>query len=528
MKILSLLKNNVYVSVLAFLFFSMLTLALHYKSITTHTSDFDFGAEYGNIAASVAQGNGFANVFTDNSGPTAWHPPFNVYLMALVFSIFGIKSIASMWALLIFRNIIYAFAGYFLLKTAEKAGYARHKLLIIGTYLLLIAINFKLLMGRFDDVYSITFLCAFMVYAFLMMIRHKSVKSLYYLFGLAVLLPLTTPTMSLAFVILSVGYFVVLSLRLLQGREKALYGKNQLVAVEGRENFFSLIFKDVRLRAIVISGVIFVVALSGWSYRNYQVFGKFIPIKSNMWAEFYFANVLDDDGILSKAFFRKHHPIRGSDLFDQYLSDGEMSFIETCKEYSKRKLAEDPGDYLKRIGNRAFSALVFTDHIDDTQAAKTSLFTPEELAKLDEAQLLILNQWTSYAMDKPEFEQAIQGMRLQNEEAAINDWAKTKRSLYKRKYNLFHGGTGLFMALIPFLCLLTCLFIPRIRNSALFILTAVIYFADILPYLLVSHFFRYQLQLTALQAILMFLVGCVLLDALAPVFKRKKKVLQET
>ena len=61
-----------------------------------------FAWEYGDTAAALATGQGFSNPFDGvESGPTAWMPPAYVFLIAGVFSTFGVKSVASMWVMLV-------------------------------------------------------------------------------------------------------------------------------------------------------------------------------------------------------------------------------------------------------------------------------------------------------------------------------------------------------------------------------------------------------------------------------------------
>lgn len=57
--------------------------------------DWNFAGELGAIAKALAEGQGWANPFDVESGPTAWHPPGWTGLMALVFSVFGIRTPAS-------------------------------------------------------------------------------------------------------------------------------------------------------------------------------------------------------------------------------------------------------------------------------------------------------------------------------------------------------------------------------------------------------------------------------------------------
>ena len=507
--------NEYVLTAIIFIIFSLTSISIRPSSLNADEAAFDFGAEYGNIAASVAKGEGFANVFTDESGPTAWHPPLNVYLMALVFVLFGVKSYASMWILFLIRNAAFAFTAFYLLKISDKSGFGRYRLLVVIFFVLLILLNKNPLLYRVDDVYLITFISSILVYAMVSFVQKPSRKSFILLYILAFILPLTIPSMALAFVVLLFAYFMILSFQIFRNTKE-------------RGKVVPTIFRHPSLRAIVISGFIFIAAVSVWSYRNYLVFDTFIPIKSNLWAEFYFANVLDDDGILSTEFYRKHHPSKGNYALDEYLSQGEVQFVAESKNVARQHVKQAPSIYLKKVGNRIFNALVHTDHISDTKPASLSLFSEEELLKLQEAQLLILEQWTSLKLSRKEFIEQIKPLHLKNEQAAIDDWAKQKKAYMNRKYSIIHLTLGAMVALVPFICFVIGLFIKNIRKNIVFIVTSVIYFVHLLPYLLVSHQFRYQYAMVALQAIFMFLVAYVVITAIYPLpEKPKRRVLQE-
>jgi len=216
MKIKSTIKNDFTVTLLIFLLITLVSILTNLSVLNPAKVSTDFGAEYGNIAASVARGEGFANVFTDDSGPTAWHPPLNVYLIASIFMLFGIKSFASMWVLYLIRNIAYAFIAFFLLKIVDQSRFKQYRWLCVAIYLFLLFFNYNELLRGVDDVYLITFLSTVLVYSVVKLIKSPSKKDFIYLYILAFVLPLTTPSMALAFVALLFGYFVITCFRMVR------------------------------------------------------------------------------------------------------------------------------------------------------------------------------------------------------------------------------------------------------------------------------------------------------------------------
>lgn len=69
-----------------------------------------FQNETGNIAYSLASGKGFASVFRGDTGPTAWLAPVYPLLAAAIFRIFGVFTPASFFAV-VFMNSIFSAAA---------------------------------------------------------------------------------------------------------------------------------------------------------------------------------------------------------------------------------------------------------------------------------------------------------------------------------------------------------------------------------------------------------------------------------
>jgi hypothetical protein len=68
-----------------------------------------FAQETGNIAYSLASGKGFSNPFRRETGPTAWLTPVYPLLVAATFKIFGIFTVPSFF-FLVFLNILFSTA----------------------------------------------------------------------------------------------------------------------------------------------------------------------------------------------------------------------------------------------------------------------------------------------------------------------------------------------------------------------------------------------------------------------------------
>src|SRR5579863_2963717 len=77
----------------------------HQYRVRPGNDNFEFGWEMGRVARSIALGQGFANPYDGNTGPTAWEPPLYPYLIGGVFKVFGIYTPASAWVLLSINSL---------------------------------------------------------------------------------------------------------------------------------------------------------------------------------------------------------------------------------------------------------------------------------------------------------------------------------------------------------------------------------------------------------------------------------------
>ena len=80
----------------------------HTYRISKLEGSFGFGWETGRIARSIALGQGFSSPFQDISGPTAWLAPIYPYLLAGVFKLFGVYTSASAIVILTINSIFSA------------------------------------------------------------------------------------------------------------------------------------------------------------------------------------------------------------------------------------------------------------------------------------------------------------------------------------------------------------------------------------------------------------------------------------
>jgi len=81
---------------------------MHTFKFRTNDLNFSFGWEMGRIGAAIATGRGFADPFEGHTGLSAWEPPLYPYLIAGVFKIFGVCSLAAAFVMLALSSIFSA------------------------------------------------------------------------------------------------------------------------------------------------------------------------------------------------------------------------------------------------------------------------------------------------------------------------------------------------------------------------------------------------------------------------------------
>jgi hypothetical protein len=251
------------------------------------------------------------------------------------------------------------------------------------------------------------------------------------------------------------------------------------------------------------------------------VFGTFIPIKSNLWFDFYQANVLDQDGLATNETFIKYHPMVKNEFQAKYLVEKEAAFIQEFKDLSFAWIRTHPTRVLQNIGRRAVSAFLYMHNVADTRPVKRGLLSAQEIKKLTQAKLIFMNNtrdivWISLDLPQHEFEQQIHALELSNESTILQNWSANRHALIHWTNNPRFIIKSLLVSFVPVFCILCGLALARIRKNAIFIIAGAINMIYLIPYILVSYYRRYQVPLIGLHTIFIFFVVCILLEKFLP------------
>jgi len=511
----NMLKQDRSIKASIFLFITLIVIQLIYIIITP---DFkiNFGAELGRIAESLISGKGYSNPFGD-TGPTAWHLPFLVLLIAIVFKITGI-SITSYIILAGVKFLSFALSFYLVARTLSISQELWKLLLfflIFITYFLF-SPNQNLVMVC--DLWIITLLVAAFIYSLDSLITSDQFKGFYLLIIVFFFAPLISPPFAL-------GFLVIISL--LAFWNILSYFKNFKSENKTVRGLF--ILKTLKPK-LIITGflslvLVFCISTSIWTIRNFIVFDKFIPSKSNMWFEFYITNIVDTDGQLSISTSYLSHPVTSEFMIHEIKNIGEINWLEKYHKKSQDYLKNDFSDYIQNIKYRLFNSFIFIENdMDMIDSEDISSFSETDRNKLIEGKLINEQSWISVFYKNEEFKRELDLIGIENKELVYNDWLKAKSAYHQKKFSLPNIVRSSFMSLIPLLCIIFLFFVKNIRNNLPFIVSVILYFIYLIPYILISHQIRYQRPLAILQIIFLYLFIVYIAERIKSAFMNKKKI----
>ncbi|ODT62902.1 hypothetical protein ABS71_15060 [bacterium SCN 62-11] len=269
-----------------------------------HSEIFRFGWEYGNLAAALASGRGFCDAMASGSGPSAWMPPLLPCLYALVFCIFGVKSLASALVLSLLRCLSGGLCLYWVLGWFPKP---RSQQLVFTLAVFGSALDWPHQLADLNDIWwTQLWLCL----ALRLALQRRGRP------WMALPLVLASPAAALTMAVASLP-------ELLLRRRRAWL----LLAWAG-------------------------LGMLAWGARNQLVLGHPYPIKSNFWFDYQLANQWDDDGVLTLSTVDTAHPVKPNGVQREFLRLGEASFLEQLRPQVAA------GEWLRRCLRRGRNAFL--------------------------------------------------------------------------------------------------------------------------------------------------------------------------
>jgi 4-amino-4-deoxy-L-arabinose transferase-like glycosyltransferase len=271
-------------------------------------SSFGFGFETGRIARSIALGQGFSSPFQPTTGPTAWLAPLYPYLLAGVFKVFGVYTIKSAIVILSINSIFSALTVLVVYRIAKRTFGPRAALWAGWLAALFPYAWYWAIKWAWETSLATLILAC----VFLLSMRLAGIEWIqkgkwqfhpqanlrdWLLFGLLWgLIALTNPSLLL--------WLPFCGLWLLVAQMKT--SRNPRI-------FFHA----------TLSAVVFIALLCPWTFRNYYVFHRFIPVRGNFGVELRLGNTTDAIGTWRWWM----HPTNNVLEMQKYEQMGEVAYV---------------------------------------------------------------------------------------------------------------------------------------------------------------------------------------------------------
>ena len=282
---------------------------------------FMFGWERGRIARSIVEGHGFSSPFGGDTGPSAWSAPLFPYLIAAVFRIWGVYTAASAAVMIGLQILASALTGLSAFFVARRAFGDRVALWTGWAWVFFPpAIEYSTT-AISEASFSALGLCVLLLLAF----RAEEDPRLSNWIGL--------------------GLF---------GGLAALFIPEWLAVLACLTVWLCLRYRSRGIRWFVpaaTAAALAVLLLTPWLVRNYEVFGKFVPIRSNVGVELYVGNAEGATGLSIKWL----HPSNSLYELDAYRRMGELAYSADRERQALHFIAQKPGTFAGLCATRFLS-----------------------------------------------------------------------------------------------------------------------------------------------------------------------------
>jgi 4-amino-4-deoxy-L-arabinose transferase-like glycosyltransferase len=295
-----------------------------------------FGHEMGQIAASLAMGNGFSWPHWSNypQGPTAWMAPVHPLLMAGAFKVFGIYSERAAIALEVFLTSMSALTCI-LLYCLGKHLYNAKVGLLSASLLAIYPPSINYAVRSLWETTLFTGLLLIIILMFLKLANHPHIKGGIALGSTMGFTALVNP------IIVSAYPFAI----------AWLYMKSQCS-------------RATILKMTTLTLIAFFLVISPWLVRNYVVFGKFVFIKSNFGYELY-------KGTNQSPTYTVWDAINRRTDRSEVFTEVERELLERSNEATRNAfllqkaitfIVENPGRFAQQTMTRFVTFWTFTRH----------------------------------------------------------------------------------------------------------------------------------------------------------------------
>lgn len=288
-----------------------LILVNHTYKFKPADNDFSFGFEMGRIGRAIASGRGFADPFNLPSGPTAWEPPLYPYLIAGVFRLTGIYTHLSAFILLTINSLFSALTSIPIFLIARKCFSEKVAVWTAWMWAVLPPVMFWSTRWVWET--SLAALLLTVLFWLTLRLEEAEGANAWIGFGLLWGVAALVNTSLLSFLPAS-GLWVWY--RRAHQRRRSLSG-------------------------VVLASIFFSATISPWLVRNYEVFGKFIFVRSNFGAELRLGNGPGANGM----WMQWLHPSQNVLELRRYKQLGEIEYVATRKREAMEFIRQSYGRF---------------------------------------------------------------------------------------------------------------------------------------------------------------------------------------
>jgi hypothetical protein len=287
-----------------------------------------FDQEAGNIALALSQGNGFSNLFRQNTGPTAWLAPVYPLLLSRIFQAFGAFTITSFFVA-VFLNALFSGLTTFPLYYLAQQICGRTVASVVSWLWVFLPAG---VLMPFEWVWdtSLSVLLATTILWMTLHISSSSKTSLWaaYAFLWATTL-LTNPSLGIALPFLLFW-----------------------AALRARKLFH--ISWPTPILALLL---IFVCCLP-WTIRNYARFDRLIPVRSNLAFELWIGNndIFDEHAVGGIQRITRFEEAR------HYAQLAESAYLAEKWHLANTFISQKPSLFLMLTGKRILATWFGTEH----------------------------------------------------------------------------------------------------------------------------------------------------------------------
>lgn len=292
--------------------------------------------EYARIGRSLVKGQGFADPFDQRTGPTAWMPPILPAFLAGLLWLSDGNDWFVLWAVVVVQVLVLVGTGLLVRALARKVTCRVAPGAVAAVYVAGLLCQFRLAFQWTHDCWLVLLVLDLLI-AGLCWLRPLSgwpTAAGWGLFG--GLCALVSPIVGFLWGVLSFGL----------GLQERAWARLAVAAL--------------------VAGL----AVAPWTVRNYLVFGRLIPVKSNLAYELYQSQCLQSDGLIRRSTFAHHLGNANGREAQEYRAVGEMAYLEHKAEQFREALWSDPLDFLDRVAARFLGATVWYVPFDPGQEGK--------------------------------------------------------------------------------------------------------------------------------------------------------------